>query len=312
LYSSGKKKLFNSGKEPEKMNRGTRLAAVLSVAAALLTTAGCNKLQARDQLNKGVQAYKSGNVEQSVGHFQEAVRLDPEFKVAKLYLAMAYMSQYVSGVETPDNLNMAKQAIQQYKDVLEQDPTSVNSLKGIAYLNREMKNFDQARETYKKALQIDPNDPDLYYSLGVIDWTQAYKDAKEIKGKAGLEVEAELKGGKEQKGRKGKKVSKDKQLCDELSAKDGPVIEEGMKMLETAIDKRQDYDEAMAYLNLLYRRKANDITCDDQEARAQYNKLADQWTNKAMAARKKKAEEAARKNQGGIILEATPTPSPSR
>ena len=278
------------------MNRGTRLATVLSVAAALLTTAGCNKLRARDQLNKGVQAYKSGHYEQSIDHFQEAVRLDGDFKVAKLYLAMAYTSQYVPGVETPDNVHMAQQAIDQYHQVLAQDPNSVTSLKGIAFLNREMKNFDQARQSYKRALTIDPNDPELYYSLGVIDWTQSYKDAKEMKGKAGLEVEAELKSGKDQK------------LCDEFRAKDGPVIDEGMKMLETAISKREDYDEAMAYLNLLYRRKANDVSCDDASARAQYNKMADQWTDKAMAARKKKQEEAAKKNQGGIILESTPTP----
>lgn len=295
--SPQEEKFSNSGKEPEKMNRGTRLASVLAVAAALLSTAGCNKLRARDQLNKGVQSYKSGQIEQAVGHFQEAVRLDSDFKVAKLYLAMAYTSQYVPGVETADNLHMAQQAIAQYNEVLSQDPKSVTSLKGIAFLNREMKNFDQARESYKQALKIDPNDPELYYSLGVIDWTEAYKDAKEIKGKAGLEVEAELKSGK---------------ICDELRAKDGPVIDEGMKMLEEAIDKRQDYDEAMAYLNLLYRRKANDVTCDDPAARAQYNKMADRWANEAMAARKKKLEEAAKKNQGGIILEATPTPSPSR
>jgi tetratricopeptide (TPR) repeat protein len=295
-----KKILLTPVREPEKMNRGTRLASVLAVAAALLTTAGCNKLRARDQLNKGVQSYKSSNIEQAVGHFQEAVRLDPDFKVAKLYLAMAYTSQYVPGVETAENLQMAKQAIAQYNEVLSEDPKSVTSLKGIAFLNREMKNFDQARESYKQALKIDPNDPELYYSLGVIDWTQAYKDAKETKGRAGLEVEAELKSGKDQK------------ICDELRGKDGAVIDEGMKMLEEAINRRQDYDEAMAYLNLLYRRKANDVTCDDPAARAQYNKMADRWANEAMAARKKKLEEAAKKNQGGIILEATPTPSPSR
>jgi len=279
------------------MNRGTRLASVLAVAAALFSTAGCNKLRARDQLNKGVQSYKSSNIEQAVGHFQEAVRLDPDFKVAKLYLAMAYTSQYVPGVETADNLHMAQQAIAQYNEVLSQDPKSVTSLKGIAFLNREMKNFDQARESYKRALEIDSNDPELYYSLGVIDWTESYKDAKEIKGKAGLEVEAELKAGKDQK------------ICDELRAKDGPVIDEGMKKLEEAINRRQDYDQAMAYLNLLYRRKANDLSCDDAAARAEYNKIAERWSDKAMAARKKKAEEAAKKNQGGIILEATPTPS---
>jgi len=76
-----------------------------------------------------------------------------------------------------------------------------------------------------------------------------------------------------------------------------------MKMLQTAIDKRQDYDDAMAYMNLLYRRKANDMNCDDAQARADLIKTANDWSDKAMAARKRKAEEAAKKNQGGIILD---------
>ena len=85
-----------------------------------------------------------------------------------------------------------------------------------------------------------------------------------------------------------------------------------MKSLQMAIEKRQDYDDAMVYLNLLYLRKANDQTCDDPEKRAEYRSAANSWSDKAMAARKRKAEEAAKKNQGGIILEATPTPSPQK
>ena len=93
-------------------------------------------------------------------------------------------------------------------------------------------------------------------------------------------------------------------ICDQMKAKDGAAIEEGMKMLQTAIDKRQDYDDAMAYMNLLYRRKANDMTCDDAaETRAEYVKTANEWSDKAMAARKKKAEEASKKTSGGIVLD---------
>lgn len=280
------------------MTKRARLVTVLAVAAALLSTAGCNKLRARDQLNKGVQAYRGAHYEEAIEHFKNAVRLDDDFKVAKLYLAMAYTSQYVPGVETPDNLRMGQQAIDQYENVLAKDPNSVTSLKGIAFLQREMKHFDLARASYKRALEIDPNDPELYYSLGVIDWTQAYKDAGEIKAREGLRVDDEL---------KTKQMDK---VCDALRAQNGAIIDEGMKMLQTAIDKRQDYDDAMVYLNLMYLRKANDVSCDDAETRASYRSTANNWSDKAMAARKKKAEEAAKKGQvGGIVLETTPTPA---
>jgi tetratricopeptide (TPR) repeat protein len=265
---------------------------VFAVAAALLTTAGCNKLKARDQLNKGVQSFRGANYEEAIEHFKNAVNLDSDLKVAKMYLATAYAQQYVPGVETPENLRNAQLAIDQYKQVLEKDQNNVTSLKGIAFLYMQQKKFDDARDYYKKAIDADPNDPETYYSVGVIDWSAAYKDAAEIKAKESLKVEDELKGKGSQK------------ICDALKAKDGASVDEGMKMLQTAIDKRQDYDDAMAYMNLLYRRKANDMTCEDAQARAEYVKTANEWSDKAMAARKKKAEEAARKNSAtGIVLD---------
>src|SRR5262249_31154591 len=138
-------------------------------------------------------------------------------------------------------------------------------------------------------------------SIAVIDWSQAFQDARTIKTQNGLKnEEVELTGKKDQK------------LCDEFKAKDGAIVDDGMKKLQTAIEKRQDYDDAMVYLNLLYLRKANDQTCDDPEKRAEYKAASNSWSDRAMAARKKKAEEAAKKTQGGIVLESTPTPAPQK
>jgi len=277
------------------MKRSAQLVAVLAVGAALLGTTGCNKLRARSQLNEGVQAYRNLNYEQAIEHFKNAVYLDSDLKVAKMYLATAYAQQYVPGVNTPDNVRNAQQAIDEYKKVLDNDPQNVTSLKGIAFLYMQQKKFDDSREYYKKAIDADPNDPETYYSVGVIDWTATYQDAASVKAAAGLRVEDELKGKESQK------------YCDQMRSKDGAAVDEGMKMLQTAIDKRQDYDDAMAYMNLLYRRKANDMTCEDAQTRAEYVKTANDWSDKAMAARKKKAEEAAKKSAGGIYLEPTPS-----
>jgi tetratricopeptide (TPR) repeat protein len=284
------------------MNTHARLVTVVAVAAALLAVAGCAKLQARDELNKGVQAYKNANYEQAIEHFKDAVRLDDNLKVAKLYLATAYRSQYVPGVDTPDNLNNAQQALDGYRAILEKDPSDMGSIKGVAWLYMQMRKWNDSRDYYRKAIALDPNDPDLYYSIGFIDWSEAYENAAAVKAKSGLKVEEEM------------KAAKDQKICAELRSKEGPIVDDGLKMLQTAIDKRDDYDDAMAYMNLLYRRKANDITCDDAQARANYVKSANDWSDKAMAARKKKAEEAARKNQqGGIVLDTpTPTPAPAR
>jgi tetratricopeptide (TPR) repeat protein len=276
------------------MKRNARLVAVLAVAAALLSTVGCNKLKARDQLNKGVQAYRSALYEQAIDHFTQAVNLDPDLKVAKMYLATAYAQQYVPGANTPENLRNAQLAIEVYKKVLDGDSGNVTSLKGIAFLYMQQKRFDDAREYYKKAIEADPNDPETYYSVGVIDYWATFADATELKLAVSMRVDDELKGKGDQK------------ICDQMRAKDGSAVDEGMKMLQIAIDKRQDYDDAMTYMNLLYRRKANDMTCDDAQTRAEYVKAANEWIDRAMASRKKKAEEAAKKTSGGIYLEPTP------
>jgi len=88
------------------MKNSLRVLALVSLGLALLATAGCDKLRARDQLNKGVQAYKSAKYEEAIGHFQQAVSLDPSLLNARLYLATAFAQQYIPGADTPDNNRM--------------------------------------------------------------------------------------------------------------------------------------------------------------------------------------------------------------
>ena len=159
------------------MNKHFRLLTLVAAALVLFSSVGCSKLRARDQLNKGVTAYKNAKYEEAIDHFQQSVALDPTLINAKMYLATAFAQQYIPGVEDPDNMKMANQAIEQYKRVLDMNAArdqKVNSAKGIAYLYLNMKKFDDAKKYYRMAADIDPNDPEPYYSVGVIDWTACY------------------------------------------------------------------------------------------------------------------------------------------
>src|ERR1700756_1583422 len=99
-------------------------AATLSL---LLLMTGCQRLKARDQLNKGVQAYKSAKYEEAINHFQQAVNLDPSLPMAHLYLATAYAQQVVPDLTTPKNMKNANLAIQGFQSVLEKDPKDISS-----------------------------------------------------------------------------------------------------------------------------------------------------------------------------------------
>ncbi len=273
------------------MNRGARVLAFVAALLALLGSTACNKLKARDQLNKGVQAYKNARYEEAIERFKNAVALDPSLINAKLYLATAYANQYVPGADTPENNKNAEQAIDVFKEVLSTNPAreaQVNSLKGIASLYFQMKKLDQAKEYYSKVKDLDPNDPEVYYSIAVIDWTKTYQPRMEEKAKLGLKPDEPI---------------KDKKVCADLKEKNTAAVAEGMQMLQKAIDLRPDYDDAMAYYNLMWREKA-DIECGDQQAREEDLKNADDWVKKTMATKAEKAQKAA--NQpGGITIDQT-------
>ncbi len=264
-----------------------RFLLLFVIVLVVLAGAGCNKLKARDHLNKGVQAFKDLKFEQAINHFQQAVALDPTLVNARLYLATAYTQEYIPGIDTPDNNRFGEQAIDTYKQVLQTDPKSINSIKGIAYLEWQMKKFDLAKEYDKKASEVDPNDPEPYYSVAVIDWTQTYVPRQEARNKIGMRPDESL-------------PAKDKKVCAEMREKNTPDVEEGIASLNKAIQLRPDYDDAMAYMNLMYRERA-DIQCDDPAAHAADLKTADEWVDKTMAIKKEKAEK--QPGAGGIVMD---------
>jgi tetratricopeptide (TPR) repeat protein len=268
------------------MKTYVRVVLVLAAGLAILSATGCSKLKARDQLNKGVQSFKNNRYEEAIDHFQSAISLDPSLLNARLYLATAYTQQYIPGADTPDNNRMAQQAIDEYKSVLERDPKNITSVKGIGYLYMQLNKSDLAKQYYRQASELDPNDPEPHYTIGVLDWMQTYKPAMEERAKLGL---------------KGDELLKDKKVCNQLKDKNGALIHDGMDELNKAIELRPDYDDAMAYLNLMYRRKADDTECDNPSANAADLKSADEWQDKTMATKRAKA--AKQPGANGITLD---------
>jgi tetratricopeptide (TPR) repeat protein len=154
-----------------------------------------------------------------------------------------------------------------------------------------MKKFDDAKKYYRMAADMDPNDPEPYYSVGVIDWTACYQPRMEERAKLGLKPDENLSA----------KNNKDqKKVCAELKEKNGPSIQEGIESLNKAISLRPDYDDAMAYLNLMYREKA-DVECDDLAARQEDLKTADHWVDQTLLTKKAKAEK--QPGQQGITMD---------
>lgn len=269
------------------MNR--RILVVLGMAAAMLLAGGmtgCKKLQARDNLNKGVQAFKNAKYADAVEFFKAAIDLDPTYPTARLYLATAYMSQYIPGAESPENLAYADNAAKAFKEVLAENPKDTTALKSLASLDyqkssgaptteEKLKRLDAAAEWYKKLAVVDPNEKEAFYSLGVITWAKFYPAWMAARNKAGIKPEAVC-------------ALNDKKAKEELMAKYETIVADGIKSLERALEIDKEYDDAMAYLNLLHRERA-DMVASDVECKRE-TEIADQWMSKALETRKIKAE----------------------
>jgi tetratricopeptide (TPR) repeat protein len=277
------------------MKFNARLTALAALLAVLGTTTGCNFLKSRDQLTKGLAAFKSAQYEQATNFFQKAVQLDPNDETAKMYLATTYASQVVPNLTTPENLAMAQKAIDGFQQVLAKNPHDVIALKQIASINRNIQKFDEAKAYEQKVIVEAPNDPEAYYIVAFVDWTLAYKNGLAILAKEGKSTLNGLNGDPD----------KSKAACQAFQEQNTALVKEGMDNLNKAIELNPTYDAAMEYLQLDYRLQAEQECGKDADAaRKRDLAMADEWANKAMGARKQnQAEKEKKANTGGVTMQ---------
>jgi tetratricopeptide (TPR) repeat protein len=269
----------------------TRFARPASAFVALLIlvagVSGCNKLKARDLLNKGVAAYKNAQYDTAIEDFKQAKDLDPGLMNARLYLATAYASQYIPGAPSEQNVRLGTQAVNEFKEVLQVDPNNLSAIDGIGSILFQMagtpydpKKFEESKSYHQKHIELKPNDPEPYYWIGVIDWTLAFRGNGELRAAYNRE-------------HVNKQVRDDDPLPPavraEYVAKYGALVDEGVAYLQKSIQLKPDYDDAMAYLNLLYRRKADMVESADE--RANLKKQADELIDKVKEIKQKRAEQ---------------------
>ena len=124
----------------------TRVAIVLAIL--VVSTSGCgivNRIRAKNQLNEAARAYHDGHFEEAEQYSRRALELDPNSKTAPLFIARTLHAQYRPGVQTPENIAKANEAIEAYQRVLERDPKSDEAYKAIAYLYGATKDDEKLR-----------------------------------------------------------------------------------------------------------------------------------------------------------------------
>jgi tetratricopeptide (TPR) repeat protein len=243
--------------------------------------------QAREALDKGVQDYKNAQYEEATRDFLRAKQLDSKLLNARLYLATTYASQYIPGAPSDENIRNGQAAVEEFRGALSLDPQNIPAIDGLGSMLFQMAGspydpdlFQESKSYHQKHIYLRPNDPEPYYWVGVIDWTLTYRANSLLRTKHNLSV-------------RGKQLSDDAplppDLRDDYVREYGATIDEGIESLKHAISIKPDYDDAMAYLNLMYRRKADTVA--NESEREQLIKMADDLVDKVKDIKQKRAEE---------------------
>lgn len=256
------------------MKLNNKWLAVL-LLLTVMPLSGCGfmqKLRARDYLNKGVKAFTDQKYDAAAQYFEKTLEMDPDFEIARMYLATAYTSQFVPGSTDPKSEEMAKRAIETFKEVVAraEDPAKANkdAMLSVASLYYQLKKYPESKEWCNKAIAIDPKNAEAYYRIAVMD----YDDVAERTGIQGENVEF--------------MTPEEKQTAQ-------TNIEEGLKNIAKAIEVRPDYFDALEYQNLLWREKAKFET--DETAKADLIRQADMVALKSLELRRKAMEEEAKR-----------------
>ena len=275
------------------MRRIPALGAALLAAAMILAGTGCNYLKSRDHINQGIASYKNARYGEAVDHFEKAIQLDPSNPTPRMYLATAYMVQWIPGAESPENVEYARKAKEEFLKVLEKDPNEKTALAYLATLafnqalslplDEKLKMFDEAAKWHHRRIEVDPKEKEAYYTLGVIAYNK-FRPALML-SRSNLKMRPEDPG-----------PIKDKKVKEELTAQYGSVVDEGMQDLNKALEIDPEYDDAMVYLELLMRERADLL--DSQDEYKKQVEVADGWLQKALDTKKIKAARAAKTPTG--------------
>lgn len=247
----------------------TRVSILLSLCVVLVLASGCSlidNLKARHSLNKGVKAFKDKAYDDAVLHFQAALELDPSLEVAYDYLATTYMYQYVPNLFSERNLKVASSAIEMFKIVIERQPDNKGAYQRIAQLYYQTNEYDEARDWYRKLNAIDVKNPIPLYGIGVIDWNIVHQAT----------------------GPNGEYVPN---LSAEEKAELMVTIEDGITVLQQALELDPEYADAMSFLNLSFRKKA--MLLDDEDERNEYVRQADRLAAKSLIIKRQQQEQRA-------------------
>jgi TonB family protein len=267
---------------------------------------------AQSAMARGIVAFRQAKYSDAVSAFELAVKREPGNSQAHSYLGSALMVQWIPGADSPDNVGFADRAEAEFRAVLAIDPRDKRAIASLAslefnrakpipadfHLSERSARFDNAETWYRRLSEVDPNDKTAYYSRGVIAWERFYPALQDARVKLGMRPEDPG-------------PLRDSNTRVDLRSRYGAAVEEGIANLRKAIEIDPAYDDAMAYLNLLYRERGE--LSDTADGYNRDVETADAFVVRALELKKHKLGSSGYGPDSGspaAVIGAPPAPTP--
>jgi hypothetical protein len=160
----------------------SRSAIVVLLAILVAASSGCgviNRIRAKNQLNEAAKAYREGHFPEAEQHSRRAAELDPDNKTAPMFIARTIHAQYRPGVQSPENIAKANEAIAAYQSLLDKNPKDEEAYKAIAYLLGAIHEDQKLRQWITTRATSDAIEPEkraeAYIVLASKDWDCSFK-----------------------------------------------------------------------------------------------------------------------------------------
>ena len=154
----------------------------LALAVLVVTASGCgviNRIRSKNELNEAARSYREGRYVEAEEHSRKAFELDPDSKAAPLFIARTIHAQYRPGVAAPENIAKAREAIEAYRQILQNDPQNEEAYRAIAFLYERIKEDGKLREWIIARANDSGAEPEkraeAYIVLASKDWNCSFQ-----------------------------------------------------------------------------------------------------------------------------------------
>jgi tetratricopeptide (TPR) repeat protein len=228
----------------------------------------------------GMEAYDAARYDEALGHFRKAHELDPGSTAAAPaeFLRCTAIADVTLGRNTPENQKAAREAIAGFLSELAAGSPNSNCMTRIADVEFAIGHMEASKAWAKRALDVDPAGFEAYFDVARIDLSEANQNAVQALTQAGLRDD----------GQGNRKAPRP--VMATIKGQNSGLVEEALRYLFAAVQRKPDYAEALDSIVAAYHRKA-DLDRDDPEALRQDLNAAGAWGQKAAEAGKRQAQQ---------------------